>query len=187
MKNHQVFENWILDDAPLSEADAQALRTHLETCESCRRLAENWSAVATLFAETPVLVPAPGFSDRWLAALDAQQTAERARNRRQAWAVAAIFGGVALLSLVLLGVQFFRIYGSLVGFVADVFFRMTGLLILLVGWGSLTGTLVRTFAGLIPAPVWVGLLVLSGLAVLLWVVAMAKFTHNQRPLGSARP
>ena len=187
MKNHQTFENWILDDVPLSDAEAQALRAHLETCESCRSLQRNLAAVADLFTETPAPEPAPGFSDRWLAALESQQAAARAQNRRQAWVAAAVFGGGALLALVLLGVQFFHIYGSFVGFVADVFFRMTEWLILLVGLGSLTGTLARTFAGLIPVPVWAGAAVLSGLAVLLWVVLLVKFARTSRPLGSARP
>ena len=178
--NHQTFENWILDAAPLSEAETQALRAHLETCESCRALAESWGAVAALFDGTPAPDPAPGFSDRWLDALERAEAAQHARARRQAWIAAAVFGSGALLTLILLGVQFVRLYGSFWGFALDALSRTTGLLVWLVGLGSLGGTFLRAFAGLVPLPVWGAVAAFSGLAMLLWVVVMAKIVNAGR-------
>ena len=62
---HKQYENWIMNDAPLSGAQQHELDTHLEVCVSCQLLLRSWAASKQLITQSTMQIPAKGFTDRW--------------------------------------------------------------------------------------------------------------------------
>lgn len=91
--SHRPFEDWLLDDPPLTADEQRLLRAHLGACTECRALAAAWQEVEGRLHRADVVAPAPGFADRWLA----RQEVERARaRRRQAWSTLAAISSAGL-------------------------------------------------------------------------------------------
>lgn len=89
--NHRPFEDWLLDDQPLSPQQKRDLQAHMITCTSCSAIAESNLALHA----ARQLRPAPGFTDRFGLRL-------AARRREQRWRMVAgtlvlVFGGLGLL------------------------------------------------------------------------------------------
>ena len=80
--NHQPYEEWLLSDEPLDEAQSQALQAHLDECQECVPLAQAWKSVRFELAQTPTVAPVPGFTQRWQVR-QAQRRFER--QHRLAW------------------------------------------------------------------------------------------------------
>ncbi|MDD2921542.1 MAG: hypothetical protein PHQ36_04580 [Anaerolineales bacterium] len=74
----QHFEDWLLNDKKLNEAEQRELDSHLRTCSSCAALAETGFALRA----ARMISPAPGFTSRFKIRLAAQKIAER---RRKFW------------------------------------------------------------------------------------------------------
>ncbi|MEW6567887.1 MAG: hypothetical protein AB1449_06930 [Chloroflexota bacterium] len=91
--SHQPFEDWLLDDPPLTVDEQRLLRAHLGACTECRALAAAWQEVEGWLHRAEVVAPAPGFVERCLA----RQEAERAKaRRRQAWSTLAAISSAGL-------------------------------------------------------------------------------------------
>ena len=71
--NHKPFEYWILNDAPISPKQQQALRNHLANCSQCQRLKIGWEKSKELILNNTSLSPAPGFTQRWKVRLEARK------------------------------------------------------------------------------------------------------------------
>ena len=54
--NHQPFENWLLDEEPLTSQQQRDLQNHLRGCTSCSGIADSNLALHT----THMAVPAAG-------------------------------------------------------------------------------------------------------------------------------
>jgi hypothetical protein len=76
--NHQPFEDWLLNDKKLTDAEKRELDSHLRICRACSAIAETGFALRA----ARVISPAPGFVTRFEARLAAQKIAER---RRRLW------------------------------------------------------------------------------------------------------
>ena len=88
--NHRPFEDWLLDDQPLSPQQKSDLQAHIRSCASCAAIAES---NLTLHA-TRLVAPAAGFADRFRVRLER-------RRREQTWRQVAgtlvlVLGGFAL-------------------------------------------------------------------------------------------
>jgi anti-sigma factor RsiW len=92
VSTHRRFEDWILADGDLSDAEASLLREHLMVCAACRALAGGWAKARSRLARALPLSPRPGFAERWLV-LEAARVAPR---RTGAWAIVAISIGASL-------------------------------------------------------------------------------------------
>jgi hypothetical protein len=89
--NHRPFEDWLLDDQPLTPQQARELQTHLRDCVSCAAIAETNLALHA----TRRIGPAVGFADRFQARLGR-------RRREQRWrqvigTLVLVIGGLGLL------------------------------------------------------------------------------------------
>ena len=89
--NHRPFEDWLLEDRPLSGREQRELQVHLHSCPSCAAIAES-----NLALHSAHLTPAPtGFADRF------NQRLARWR-RRQRWyqvlgTLVLVIGGLTVL------------------------------------------------------------------------------------------
>lgn len=99
--SHQPYEAWILDQAALSAEERRALQTHVEECQQCTRLQKRWQLVNQELRTRRMVSPAPGFSQRWQASLAERKAREQ---RKQAWKIAGLLMGTALLILLVMTV-----------------------------------------------------------------------------------
>jgi hypothetical protein len=71
--NHRPFEDWLLEDQPLSSQERRALQTHIRSCRSCAAIAES-----NLALHSARWVPAPsGFTQRFSRRLERWRTRQR--------------------------------------------------------------------------------------------------------------
>ncbi len=92
--NHRPFEDWLLDDLPLTPQQARELQAHVRSCTSCAAIAESNVALHA----TRLVGPAIGFTDRF-------QLRLAKRRREQRWrqvigTLVLVLGGLGLLSWV---------------------------------------------------------------------------------------
>ena len=74
--NHRPFEDWLLDDQPLTPDQIRDLQIHLRGCDSCSAIAESNLALRS----ARLMSPAPGFNIRWQERLVVARRAQRQRN-----------------------------------------------------------------------------------------------------------
>jgi hypothetical protein len=89
--NHQPFEDWLLNDMPITHEQKRELDLHVRTCAYCSALAETGLALKSVKKTSPQA----GFTTRFQARLAQRKLAER---RRRIWGtVLFTFGGLAML------------------------------------------------------------------------------------------
>jgi hypothetical protein len=82
MNPHNPFEEWILQDEPLNEAQESALNQHVAACGQCHELQLNWQHTHQQIKTITMATPAPGFSQRWQASLPQRRMRQQAQVRR---------------------------------------------------------------------------------------------------------
>ena len=89
--NHRPFEDWLLDDQPLTLEQKRDLQSHLRICTACSAIAESNLALHS----SRTVSPTPGFKDRF-------QVRLVQRRREQKWrqiigTLVLVLGGLGLL------------------------------------------------------------------------------------------
>jgi len=167
--DHRPFEDWLLDNQPLTTDQKRQLNTHLRTCSSCAALAE----VNLALKSVRVAAPAAGFTDRFQVRLAAKKQALRRRN----------FWGFVVLTLSVLGIFVWVSWPVL----RDLFQSPVNLLSswmssLVSFWASLQAilraglVLYKVAPGFIPVYIWAIILFAAGGWSMVWVVSLMKFT-----------
>jgi hypothetical protein len=89
--NHQPFEDWLLNDKPITQEEKRELDLHMRTCAYCAALAETGVALKS----SKKASPKPGFTARFEARLAERKLLEQ---RRRMWgSVLFTVGGLVLL------------------------------------------------------------------------------------------
>ena len=167
--DHRPFEDWLLDNPPLTSDQKHQLTTHLRTCSSCTALAE----VNLALTSVKVAAPVAGFTDRFQLQLAARKQVIRRRN----------FWGFALLALSVLGLFAWVAWPVL----KDLFQSPVNLLAAWMSslasfWASLQAifraglVLFKVVPGFVPTYIWAVILFAAGGWSLVWVVSLMKFT-----------
>jgi hypothetical protein len=89
--NHRPFEDWLLEDQPLTGEQERELQAHLRVCTSCAAIAESNLALHS----TRMVSPAKGFVSRFEILLAEQR--KSARVRQIIGALIFVLAGLALL------------------------------------------------------------------------------------------
>ena len=89
--NHRPFEDWLLEDQPLTGEQERELQVHLRACTSCAAIAESNLALHS----THMVSPAVGFVSRFEIYLAKQRKA--ARVRQVIGALIFVLAGLACL------------------------------------------------------------------------------------------
>lgn len=169
--NHRPFEDWLLENQPLTPEQNQELKAHLKTCTTCTALVE-----VDLSLKAPRLVaPRPGFTQRF----QLQMAAERKLLRkRQLWALALL----SLIAILSVGLLIFQLFSVWLSSPAQVFVTWVTWWVTLVSsirtYGSIGLALLKIAAGIIPLPLWLGLVAGSFLLVLVWVTSLWKLSYS---------
>ena len=73
---HRPFEDWLLNDQPLTPNEKRDLDTHIRTCKYCAALAETGLELRSV----RMVSPKPGLTSRFQKCLAAQRIADRRRR-----------------------------------------------------------------------------------------------------------
>lgn len=168
--NHRPFEDWLLNEQPLTTEQKRDLQTHLLDCAHCAALAE----VNLELRSVKVAAPAAGFTARFQTRLAAQRVRER-RNRLVG-ALILVAGGVGLLGWYA-GPVIIQFLGNPAGWIAAFVNFFLTLLDMARAIGDLGSIFLRVLPGFIPPFGWMILLsAFSGL-ILLWSVSLWRFSR----------
>ena len=92
--SHELYENWLLSEPPLTLEQKEELNTHLQSCPQCRKLAAGWKGALQQISAVSMAEPAPGFSERWQNSL-----AER-RQRKQKMTIRWLLLGLIFAAVI---------------------------------------------------------------------------------------
>lgn len=161
--NHNPYENWILDDLPITADQKRELSRHMDECPECARLYQGWSSVQHTIRQTQIR-PAPAdFTANWSSSLLHRK---RVQEKRQARNLVISLGIGAVATLIALG--FILLPGlSLISLVAR---SITSLTTLVNGIGSFWSVLFKLVQVVPSSSLIATLIVVSG-----WVL-LASFT-----------
>lgn len=174
--NHLPFEEWLLNNSPVTPEQQRDLDLHLRTCAYCSALAETGKVLSA----TKMATPAPGFTMRFQARLAERKIAER---RRKLW-------GAALFTLGGFGLLMWAVGPYLASFIASPATWIS----VVVGWLVFIGTTLfalvdagAVILSIIPrflSPfAWLVLLSTMAGMGLLWSVSIWRFAQRSAPQG----
>jgi hypothetical protein len=158
--NHRPFEDWLLDDQPLTTQQKRELQAHMRICDTCTALAESNLALRSAH----LISPTPGFTARWQERL---VTARRTQRRRMTIGMLVFsLGGLVLLGL-LTGPTLISLIGSPAEWIAALVQALLYGYTLLAAMLEASSVLFRVLPNFIPPFLWLVLLsALSGLGLL---------------------
>lgn len=175
--NHRPFEDWLLDDEPLTATQALELRAHLRSCAQCGSIAESNLALHS----TRRLAPAAGFTERFQARL--MNHRRQQRWRQIAGTFVLVFGGIALL-YPLLGPAIASAVSSpsawIAGAVGYCIFFITGLRAM----GEITRVLLRDLPTFVSPAGWFMMVAATGGLGGLWMALMRRFARAAQGVRS---
>ena len=100
--NHQTFEDWLINDQPITPVEKHILATHIRTCKYCAALQETGLELHS----ARMVSPMPGFTDRFKKRLAAQRSANL--RRRFCGLIVLLLVGTGLLSWLTASKQFVK-------------------------------------------------------------------------------
>jgi hypothetical protein len=175
--NHQPFENWLLSDEPLSVEQSQALKEHLDMCETCNRMDTSWNEVQDLFQSVHRLSPAPGFSARWQ---ERRAVQLGKRRQRQSWLFLIGMGTIAAALLAVLGWSALSLVVQPEQLILYSVYRLTALYINVETAGDFLSMTVRSLGSSVPFMVWIGLSGLASMLSVIWFVLFRQLIAQRR-------
>jgi hypothetical protein len=174
--NHLPFEEWLLNNSPVTPEQQRDLDLHLRTCAYCSALVETGKVLSTAKMATP----APGFTMRFQARLAERKIAER---RRKLWgAFLFTLGGLVLLmwaagpylaSFIASPATWISVAVGWLVFIGTTLFA-------LVDAGAVILSIVPKF---LPPFAWLVLLSTFAGVGLLWSVSIWRFAQRGAPQG----
>ena len=163
--NHRPFEDWLLDDQPLTTQQERDLQAHVRDCASCAAIAE--SNLALHVARQ--VGPAAGFVDRFHVRLER-------RRREQRWrqvigTLVLVLGGLGLVYW-LGGPLILQVLNSpaswITAGISYFLFILTSLQVL----SEATAILLRVLPGFVSPAGWAGLILGTAGLGSLWTISM---------------
>lgn len=175
--DHQLFEEWLFSDKQLPHKDKHTLEEHLETCDSCRQLSASWTEAEGVIKTTPVLSPAPGFTERWHLRL----AADRRKRQNKQNIFILIFSAVGAATLLIVAsLMIIPLLKSPWPFILTWTYQLATLYSFTSVYGGAFTVVVRSLIKLVPPIFWFALpLTLGGLS-LIWFLYYQKVVLSRR-------
>lgn len=173
--NHYPFRNWILDEAELNVAQQEELEAHLAECPQCAQISRSLSAALQVVRAAPERSAPPGFTRRWVNALNERQ---REQERKQARTLTIVLGATAF-TIALVSLYIFLPEISLISLAAGIITAIVGLL---NSVQQVINFIVGTFTKISTSTLVLSALVISGWIILasltlglsIWKLAFRK-------------
>ena len=168
--NHQPFEDWLLNETPITPEQRRELDSHLRSCAYCAALVET----GIVLHSVKMISPAEGFTTRFQAKLAERKLAER--RRRIFGAVLFAVGGLGFL-LWLTGPSILRVISSPEAWIATFVEWGIFLITTLQAMGYAGSVLLRVIPDFMPPFVWMVLVsAIAGIS-LMWSVSIWRFVR----------
>lgn len=178
--NHQPFEDWILDEKPLTPEEHVELEEHLKVCENCQMIAKGLTATDRIFQNAPMFSPQPGFNQRWEAFFI------KRKEEEQSWAAVKVLGiviGICILLYLVLDAGMLDMFQSPIQMIANIFINVIGFI---TGMVAMRDALI-TFTNVLPVgvPFVIMMVIITNVFfwTAIWFVAVWKTPHGKRSLG----
>jgi hypothetical protein len=167
---HQPFEEWLLNETPLTPEQKRELDLHVRSCAYCSALMET----GVVLRSVKMVAPADGFAARFQARLAERRLADR---RRRVWgAILFLLGGLSVLAW-LAGPSILRFLSSPEVWIAT-----------LVEWGIFLVTTFQAMSqagevflnilpGFVPPFAWMILASAFAGISLIWSISIWRFTR----------
>lgn len=167
---HQPFEEWLLNETPLTPEQKRELDLHVRSCAYCSALIET----GVVLRSVKMVAPADGFAARFQARLAERRLADR---RRRVWgAILFLLGGLSVLAW-LAGPSVLRFLSSPEVWIASI-----------VEWGIFLVTTFQAMSqagevflnilpGFVPPFAWMILASAFAGISLIWSISIWRFTR----------
>ena len=175
--NHLPFEDWLLSGETLSPEEAGQLQEHLQNCQACTLLSVALREVDQELHAAPVLMPTPGFANRWMSRLQAER---RQLHRRQTFLVMFLSIGGAMSLLALLSLAVFPVLRSPWPVFLAYLYELTSSFTVASVLGEALATVLKAVFEIIPPTQWAAIWVAFAGLCALWVVAMHRLILPRR-------
>jgi hypothetical protein len=174
--NHQPFENWLLDEEPLTSQQQRELQSHLRACTTCSGIAGSNLALHS----THMTTPAPGFTARFLPRLAAFR---RQQLRRQAiGTIILVLVGVGLL-YALAGPAMLEAARSPAAWFGEVTSYAIQMLAIASVIAQVGGILLRHAPSILPPSTWPAMVLAGGVLTAFWIATMRRIARAPQGVG----
>lgn len=169
--NHQPFEDWLLDDQPLSIPQQRELQIHLHSCTRCGAIADSNLALRA----KRLISPSPGFTDRFRPRLAEWR---KAQLRRQALGtIVLVLAGLGLL-YALTGPSMLEAVRHPTAWLREITMYVVALFTFVSVFGQVGSILLRTLPSVIPPTAWLALVFGGCVGAALWVVTVRRLARS---------
>lgn len=170
---HQPFEEWLLDNTPITPEQKRELDLHLRSCAYCSALVETGRVLHAV----KMASPGPGFTTRFQARLAERKLTDR--RRRFLGAILFMISGLALL-LWLVGPSLASFLISPASWIASFVEWGVFLITTLQAVAQAGSVLLRVIPGFLSPFAWMILISAFAGISLLWSVSIWRFTRVPR-------
>ncbi|MFH1185704.1 MAG: hypothetical protein V1755_11815 [Chloroflexota bacterium] len=168
--NHQPFENWLLDDEPLTIQQERELQMHLRGCTACAGIADSNLALHS----RRLVTPPPGFTDRFRPRLADWR---REQLRRQALGtIVLVVAGLALL-YALAWPAILDAMRSPAAWLGLITAYLVGMFTFLSVFAQVGSILLRNLPDIVPPAAWFAMFVAGCVLGSLWIVTMRRLAR----------
>ena len=168
--NHRPFEDWLLNDLPITSEQRRDLDAHVRTCAYCSALVETGMVLGSVKKASP----SEGFSARFRTRLAAHRLADR---RRKFWgALLFTIGGLALLLWIVLP-HLAALFSSPATWITSLVEWGIFLMTTLEALAEAGSVIVRVVPGFLPPFAWMILFSAIAGVSLLWSVSIWRFVR----------
>jgi len=167
--NHRPFEDWLLENQPLTPEQKLELRNHLKTCTNCTALTE----VDLALKSSSLVTPSAGFTERFQTRMAAEHKQHRTR----------LFWGMGLLGLIVILagtvslIELYRTWGSSP---SELLITAMSWLVTMVSsirtYGSIGLVLLKVTARIIPISLWLAMAGGGFLLIFIWATSLWKLS-----------
>jgi len=171
--NHRPFEDWLLNDMPITPEQKRDLDMHVRACPYCTALVETGMALKTV----KKVSPQAGFTARFEARLAARKAAER--RRRYLGAILFTAGGVALL-MWLASPILLSFFAAPATWISSVVNWLVFLITTVRALGQAGSVLIKVVPDFISPIAWMILLSAVAGISLLWTISIWRFVRAPR-------
>ncbi len=171
--NHRPFEDWLLNDMPITPEQKRELDIHVRGCPYCTALVETGMALKTVKKASPQA----GFTARFEARLAARKAAER--RRRSLGAILFTAGGFALL-IWLAGPLLLSFFSAPATWISVVVDWLVFLITTVQALGQAGSVLLKVVPDFISPIAWMILLSAVAGISLLWTISIWRFVRFPR-------
>jgi hypothetical protein len=171
--NHRPFEDWLLNDMPITPEQKRELDMHVRGCPYCTALVGTGMALKTV----KKAAPQAGFTARFEARLAARKAAER--RRRYLGAILFTAGGLALLMWISTPIllTFFSAPATWISVVVN---WLVFLITTVQALGQAGSVLIKVIPDFLSPIAWMVLLSAVAGISLLWTVSIWRFVRVPR-------